>query len=474
MRGFEVLFMAALAWLILLPLLKVKWRSVAMDGVFGVAVLALVGHLWFEGWRWQMVPLYGLLLGVGWLSLKYASLPQQTGLKARPASVVIRFPLLLLWAGLVLPPVLVPVPDLPQPSGPFAIGTRTLYLVDENRAEIYGPTPGEPRELMVQVWYPAQPPTRPNRVETAPYMQPLNVIGPALGREFGLPPVMFSHLNLAYGHAMPNAPGNRFGGPYPVVVMSHGWSGLRTQSTYLVEALASHGYVVIAIDHSYGATVTVFPDGRAAFIDNNALPAGVSAAEYAEAADTLGSWWAADIRFVLDQLPGWQAVGGQFEGLINRERVALMGHSTGGGAAVEACWRDTRCKAVVGLDVWMPPVAQGAVDAGLAMPALYLYSEIWPNDQPSRIARLDRLIANSSGAHWWIEVEGAHHYNFTDFPQLTPLLGPAGLSVGPIEHRQMVAIVTGYTLDFLDVHLKTREASLLNTWPSPYPEASLR
>ena len=40
------------------------------------------------------------------------------------------------------------------------------------------------------------------------------------------------------------------GGPFPLVVVSHGYPGSRTFMTWLTENLASKGYVVAAIDHT--------------------------------------------------------------------------------------------------------------------------------------------------------------------------------------------------------------------------------
>jgi hypothetical protein len=64
---------------------------------------------------------------------------------------------LALLALLCAPPILFPVPRLPTPTGPYKVGTSTFYWVDNSRDETYAPQAGGKRQIMVQVWYPADP-----------------------------------------------------------------------------------------------------------------------------------------------------------------------------------------------------------------------------------------------------------------------------------------------------------------------------
>ena len=121
------------------------------------AALLVIVHLILEGYRWQMVPVYvviAIMARVGGRLLRKPAPGLQIGVSGRSKLGLLALIPVVLMA---LPPALVPVPRLPEPSGPFAVGTVAMYLVDEDRAEIYGPEPGGPRELMVQVWYPAEP-----------------------------------------------------------------------------------------------------------------------------------------------------------------------------------------------------------------------------------------------------------------------------------------------------------------------------
>ncbi|HKZ28317.1 MAG TPA: hypothetical protein VJ482_01605 [Acidimicrobiia bacterium] len=114
-----------------------------------------------------------------------------------------------------------------------------------------------------------------------PWTDDLDQIGPAGAERLGFPSFVLDHLALARTHSYPDAPLSDAEERYPVIVYSHGWTGFRTVNVDQSEALASHGYVVVSIDHTYGSIVTVFPDGRSVGLDQNALPEGEDVGEEA-------------------------------------------------------------------------------------------------------------------------------------------------------------------------------------------------
>src|SRR6185436_14855541 len=87
---------------------------------------------------------------------------------------------------------------------------------------------------------------------------------------------------------------------YPVILFSHGWNGFNAQNTGQALQLASNGYVVIGVQHPYGAVITVFPDGTIALNNPSALPDGVPTDEYETAAHKLVDQWSGDLGFTLD------------------------------------------------------------------------------------------------------------------------------------------------------------------------------
>ena len=106
--------------------------------------------------------------------------------------------------------------------------------------------PSRPREIMVQIWYPAIPDHQP----LASYRR---------RRETTL---LSSYMAVLKTHSYKDAAVATNGAPFPVLLFNPAWAGHRTQNTYQVEDLASHGFIVVGVDHTYNSGPVAFPDGR--------------------------------------------------------------------------------------------------------------------------------------------------------------------------------------------------------------------
>ena len=132
-------------------------------------------------------------------------------------------------------------PDAPALAapGPHAVGVETLTLVQRAQTDVlaYDPAtrraPKRDRTLVIDVWYPA-------RAETG---APRAVYSAAFPSEPPAPPAHFT----VPGIAVRDAPFS--GGPYPLVIVSHGYSNAPAAMTWITENLASKGYVAAAIRH---------------------------------------------------------------------------------------------------------------------------------------------------------------------------------------------------------------------------------
>ncbi len=135
------------------------------------------------------------------------------------------------------------------------------------------------------------------------------------------------------------------GGPFPVVVFSHGNGGVRFQSFFLTEYLASHGYIVVSPDHTGNAAVSSLPGGD---LTGLLLPAGVLpnavAVDPAYSFDLQGTDRLADVSFLVDSVIELNESDpdGRFTGKIDIENVGLTGHSFGGFTTVAAMVADDR------------------------------------------------------------------------------------------------------------------------------------
>jgi hypothetical protein len=301
-------------------------------------------------------------------------------------------------------------------------------------------------------------------------MERLDVAGPTIARYLGLPSFFLDHAALVRTHSVPAAPAAG-GAPFPVVVYSHGWNGFRTVNLNQSEALASHGYVAVAVDHTYGAMVTVFEDGEVALNNPVALPSGVPDDVYQAASEQLEDTYAADLSFVLDQLALIQAgdLPSPLAGRLDLGRVGLYGHSTGGGAVVVACSRDPRCQAGLAQDAWLEPVPRPVIAAGVPQPFLFMRSEVWASEEND--ALLDELYGHLAGDGYRVTIAGTRHYDFTMLPLLTPLAPALGLK-GPLEGQRAMQIVTDYLVAFFDQYLKGEVRPLLDGPRADYTEVA--
>lgn len=311
-----------------------------------LAAVAAVVQLVVEGYRWQMVPASALaavlfIVGVPPFLRKAEPAPIPMGSRHRIAGRTLGFLALIIAMAL---PVALPVFHLPPPTGPYAVGTTTLELVDPSRPEMYPPNTKAHRDLLVQVWYPAE---RVSGARPQPYLP--DAFGSFLATSLNRPGFVLNYQSVIQTHSSKDVPVAHARPRYPVLIFSPGDAGIVQQYTVQMEELSSDGYVVFGINHPYTAAVVVYPDGRT--VSRN--PPHVSSPE------ALQSWlenslkvWTQDTRFVLDELERLNR--GErpslFAGRLDLNRIGIFGHSFGGTTAGEVCVLDSRCKAVVNLD----------------------------------------------------------------------------------------------------------------------------
>ncbi len=442
MRLFEILLLVVVLPVILWPLLPWK-RPRWLDWLAGTAVLAAVLHFFIEGYRWQMLPAY-TLAGILVL-LAFGRRGREVG---RKTAVFGGLAGLFVWLIAVALPILLPVPRPTAPTGPYGVGTATFYLRDDSRPEIYTPDPDDKREVMAQLWYPANPAPH---AEPAPYLDNLDVTGPAIARQFDLPAFLFDHINLTQTNSYPDAP--MAVEAAPVIVFSHGLTGFRGQNTTMAQELASHGYVVAAMDHTYASGFAIFPDGRVIIYD----PCRIFTDCRSNPQDgvQLVSQWADDIGFLLDEMARWNETAGHpFYGRFDLSSVGVFGHSTGGGTAVEFCRRDARCQAGLGLDAWVLPVSEAILDQPLTQPFMFINTPVWLG--PDNAARGQTIYNDVQNDAYLLSIANTKHFDFSDLPLFSPLTPQLGLT-GAINSKRAVAIQNYYALAFFDQYLRGKE-----------------
>ena len=470
MRPLEIVIPCILAVYLLWPLITGKSRSKLANYLPLLALLATILHLILEKYRWEMVPIYVLVSVCSVTGILGLRQPRQDKFKrvSWPGAGLVASLLLLAMATVL--PVLLPVPTVPAPTGKYQIGTTTLVLVDNNRKEIYSSNPDDPRKFMVQIWYPARVTTSSIR---APWMTGARIVAPAMADYLGLPHFFLDQLALVKTNSYLNAAPDGSGGPYPVLLFSHDRNSFRAQNTDQIQELVSHGYVVASIEYAYADRVSVFPDGEVIPNNPKILPKGIPDDLYRAAAQLLLDQWTGDLAYTLDQLTSLNTndPAGIFTGLLDLSRVGVFGHSTGGGATVQFCVEDPRCKAGFAMDAWMTPVSDQVLDSGTSSPMLFLFSETFPTQTNWQL--FDRLAVNLSGPVSVATIKGTSHYDFSDLPFLTPLAAQMGLK-GPLNGKRVAQIINNFSLAFFDLELKGTPTTILAGPSTDYPELIFR
>jgi predicted dienelactone hydrolase len=424
----------------------------------GLTALALGG--WLDQLRWQMAPAYLLFVVSALLSLRQA----YSHIAVRSLGVVVG---MLLLATSVTLSLGLPVPTLPAPGGPHAVGSTSFSLVDESRDSSLFGAPGEKRELYVQVWYPGfiakdQPEPRRKTLWEELHRGDLDRFT-----------VFTRYLRGVDTHSYENIPLSPAEAPYPAIVFSHAIVSFAEQSTLLMEHLASHGYVVFAISHTYMSMRVVASDGRAVYpaldlVNEASAPFNAMNAEFtrriaqARSADErrslqleryasagelneLMAIWVEDLRFVLDAVeasPDRYPKLREFAGRIDAERMGLLGMSFGGGAVTEVCKVDARCRA--GLNIDGGTFGERQAQA-LQVPFLALIREGQDH--------LDYLLPMSESDYYEVSIEGASHLDFTDDAVVLPILKWLRVT-GSIDGARAIEITNAVTLRFFDAYLR--------------------
>ncbi len=391
---------------------------------------------------------------------------------------------------------MVPVFGFPSPTGPYAIGTLTYHWVDTGRSEAFGADPKARRQLMAQIWYPAQANSAAPR---AAYMPDADVVTAAFARIHDKPAFVFGHFKYVTTHARSSAPAAVDQPRYPVLLFLEGATGFRQMNTFQVEHLVSHGYIVVAIDLPGAAAAVVFPDGheaagltlaqfhamvRPSYMPGRTEPSHMGALLPNGGAfedNSIIPYLAKDVVFALDQIGALNRAdpNGILTGKLDLQRVGTFGVSLGGIVAGEACRIEPRLKACLVMDA---PMSAAVVKAGLQQPGMWITRDAasmrlerqraggWPDAEiEAHQSSMRAAYQGLSGDGYFVRVPGMFHSNFTDIARWTPLSPLLGLS-GPIDERRAHGIVNAYSLAFFDRHLVGRPAPLLEGTAKQYPE----
>ncbi|MEV0371067.1 hydrolase [Streptomyces sp. NPDC050636] len=374
---------------------------------------------------------------------------------------------------------------LPAPTGAHQVGTVSLHLTDRHRRDPWVAGQAH-RELMVSVRYPARKDA--GRYPLAPQMLPGEAAGfDALNNFSEHVPKGKVDWAATRTHAHKGAPAARQSGRLPVVLYSPGAGDPRSLGSTLCDELASRGYVVVTIDHTYETPAVEFPDGRVA---RSVMPAEMARAEKAgrmtELLKKVSGVRVADTRFVLDALAGRDGASVLPSGLrsaVDLDSVGMFGQSAGGFTAAQTMHDDRRIKAAVNMDGVMgytrrddDPSNPSTVGLeGVDRPLLLMGKE---GDTHHTVASWGAVWEHSTGWHRDLTLGGSEHASYTDGETLIPQIArrldlprkDVTKMIGTIDPGRAVAAQRAYVSAFFDRWLRGRDGGLLDGPSARYPE----
>lgn len=320
-------------------------------------------------------------------------------------------------------------------SGPYIVAQTSAILVDDNRTEAFE-TDGSKREVPIYFYYPV---VEEGKAESC-----------------------------------------------PLVVFSHGAFGYYESNTSTYMELASHGYVVVSLDHPYHSFFTKDTGGKTITVNPRFLQdvmrvneEGISEEEIIELSHTWLELRVEDMNFVLDTLKeanetevldttNWYVEKEQNDGEIlkilamtDTENIGLMGHSLGGASSVTLGRTREDIDAVIDLDGTMlgeeleyQNGEYSFYEEEYPCPLLLISNE-GHYQEGKTLGDLyvnNVVLANAKDSHYTY-FEGSGHMNFTDLPLFSPTLASM-LGVGETDAEECVKTMNEVVLSYFDYYLK--------------------
>ncbi len=317
-----------------------------------------------------------------------------------------------------LPAIIFPEYRMVEASGKYQVTTTSYTYSDMNRIETYTDT-GEHRKLNVKMWY-------PNDTEAT----------------------------------------------YPLVLFSHGGISNKLSNESLYHELASNGYVVCSIDHTYHCLSTTDEDGHTTWIDSGYMQELFSEnakSDKQQSYEYYQKWMkirTGDIDFVIDHIlqETKKDEADTVYKLINTARIGVMGHSTGGSAVLGIGRMRDDVSAVIALESPFMCDIEGVkdgefifVDEVYPVPVLNVYSDSsW-----SRLAELPQyaenhaLLSDTDATAFNVYISGVGHFSLTDLALVSPLLTRIfNGQESTTDSEDCLRTINKVCLEFFDCYLK--------------------
>ena len=360
-------------------------RSMIRIGVFIGFVLFIV--LPIIDWSLRYYALTGLLFLQAVMGMIALIQKKDENREYKVARIVLKaIGMTVLIFTFILPAIIFPQSKgVVAATGEYQVLSKTYTYTDINRVESYTNT-GRNRKLNVQLWYP-----------------------------------------------------DTLIGTYPLVVFSHGGFGIKSSNESLYNELASHGYVVCSIDHTYHCFYTTDQDGSTIWLDRaymQELSSEDAQSDRQQSYVNYQKWMkirTGDINFVIDYIiaEAENSTADTVYKRVDKANIGVMGHSLGGSAALGMGRIRDDIRAVIALESPFMCDIEGVEDGEFIFtdeiyptPVLNVYSDSsWSilADRPQYAANYT-LLSDTDATAFNVYISGVGHLTLTDFALTSPLL----------------------------------------------------
>ena len=380
---------------------------------------------------------------------------------------------------------------LPAPTGKLPIGTTRWVVTDSSRDELFAP--GSKRDIEVIAWYPSSA----TAGDPAPYLRDgmEEVMSFARLAKLG---EAFNGLAGVRTHATLDAPPASTPTRFPVILFQHGYTGLPSSHTALMEDLASHGWAVLNLIHPYEATGAMLADGsvvtftdeknamRPAIMDvlnewaaeGSTMEKIVATTDEAEKEKLMRGYlsglkhthqvvtrWTLDAKYALDHLPT-DGAPGRLAAKLDLSRLGVAGHSMGGVAGAQLCVEDRRCKAALNLDGI--PQYGTMIDTPMPAPFLMVYS-----GRPGRAGASDLIYRRSASKYYRADVADTLHIDFSEMKFWGGPLRQRG-AFGKIAPERATELTRRIVREFFGQEILGRKSLLISGDAQPIQGVTVR